>query len=135
MKRTDDITLARLDLNNALDFVGNPGLCQVSRCCLGASDAVCVPSRSSGLTSFLARSPGCFIYHRCHNLLPRLAQICMYTSLILAMAPWTFWKLFTSLPAGFNGCAGAGSVIFACAAILLVLDSIATPMAFMRKCV
>ena len=59
----------------------------------------------------------------------------MYTSLILAMAPWTFWKLFTSLPAGFNGCAGACSTIFACAATLLVLDSIATPMAFMRKCV
>jgi hypothetical protein len=40
VKRTDDIALARIDLSNALGFVGNPGLCQVSRCCLGASAAV-----------------------------------------------------------------------------------------------
>jgi hypothetical protein len=75
------------------------------------------------------------MHHRCHNLLPRLAQICMYTSLVLAISPWALWKLFSSLPAGFNGFAGACSTGFACASMLLALDSIATPMAFMRKCV
>jgi hypothetical protein len=75
------------------------------------------------------------MYHRCHNMVPRLAQICMFFSIILALAPWTFWQLFTALPPGFNGAAGAASTGLACAATLLALDSVATPMAFMRKCV
>ena len=32
----DDVALARMDLDAALSFIGNPGLCQVSTCCIGA---------------------------------------------------------------------------------------------------
>ena len=74
------------------------------------------------------------MYQRCHNLVPRLAQICMYASMCLALAPWAAWKMFSSLPPGFNGLAGVLSAFWACSALLLVLDSIATPMAFMKKC-
>jgi hypothetical protein len=55
--------------------------------------------------------------------------------MVLAMAPWALWKLFANLPPGFNGVAGVGAAAFSAAALLLALDAVATPMAFMRKCV
>ena len=129
VERTDDTANARFELDAALDFTGNPALCQVSRCCLGACASTQVNVRSRVL-----HAPGCYMYQRCHNLLPRLAQICMYASMCLALAPWAAWKMFSSLPPGFNGLAGVLSAFWACSALLLVLDSIATPMAFMKKC-
>jgi hypothetical protein len=77
---------------------------------------------------------GCYIHQRCHNLLPRLAQVALYIATVLALAPWAFWKFFDTLPDGFNGVAGVGAAAAACAALLLTLDGIATPLAFMRKC-
>jgi ABC-type phosphate transport system permease subunit len=66
-------------------------------------------------------------------VLPRLAQICIFTAMVLAMAPWALWKMFANLPPGFNGVAGVGAAFFSSAALLLALDAVATPMAFMRK--
>jgi hypothetical protein len=78
---------------------------------------------------------GCYIHQRCHNVLPRLAQICMFCALLLGIAPWALWKMFAALPPGFNGVAGVFAAAWAATSMLLVLDCIATPLAFMRKCV
>ena len=37
VERKDDVRLARADLDAALDFTGNFTMCQVSKCCIGAS--------------------------------------------------------------------------------------------------
>jgi len=110
VERTDDVQLARLELDAALDFLGHPCLGQVGRCCLG-----------------------CYVHQRCHNLLPRLAQICLLAAASCALAPWALWKLFTNLPPGFNGVAGVAAAGWALSALLLALDAVATPLAFMRK--
>ena len=110
VERTDDVHLARCDLDAALDFTGNPGMGQVNKCCIG-----------------------CYVHQRCHNVLPRLVQICTYAALVLALAPWAFWKLFANLPPGFNGLAGCAAAGWAAGALLLALDCVATPLAFMRK--
>ena len=78
-------------------------------------------------------SSGCYIHQRCHNVVPRLAQVCMYCAVVLSLAPWAFWKLFVNLPPGFNGLAGVSAAAWASAAMLLALDSVATPLAFMRR--
>jgi len=78
-------------------------------------------------------SAGCFIYQRCHNVVPRLAQICAFTALPLACAPWAAAKVFTAMPSGFNGLAGVCAAFWAGASFFLAMDCIATPMAFMRK--
>jgi hypothetical protein len=36
VERTDDVRLARCDLDAALDFTGNHAMCQISKCCIGA---------------------------------------------------------------------------------------------------
>ena len=58
----------------------------------------------------------------------------MYAAVVLALAPWAMWKLFANLPPGFNGLAGVAAAGWASAGTLLVLDAVATPLAFMRKC-
>jgi hypothetical protein len=61
--------------------------------------------------------------------------VSLYAALILGIAPWAMMKLFTNLPPGFNGLAGVAAAGWGVSALLLVLDGIATPLAFMRKCV
>jgi hypothetical protein len=38
------------------------------------------------------------------------------------------------MPAGFNGLAGVCAAFWAGSSFFLAMDSVATPMAFMRKC-
>jgi hypothetical protein len=102
--------LARAELDTALDFTGHPATAQVGRCCLG-----------------------CFMYQRCFNVVPRLAQICILTALPTALAPWAATSLYNQMPAGFNGLTGCLAAAWSASALLLVMDCIATPMAFMRK--
>ena len=59
----------------------------------------------------------------------------MFCALVAALGPWALWKLFTAIPPGFNGAVGVAGAAWAAAAVLLALDAIATPLAFMRKCV
>ena len=57
----------------------------------------------------------------------------MFTATVLAAAPWAFWKLFVNLPPGFNGLAGVCATAWASAAMIITLDAVATPLAFMRR--
>ena len=110
MEREDNIAEARKELDLALDFKGNACTAQVGRCCIG-----------------------CYIYQRCHNVVPRLAQVCAFAAFPLACAPWAASGIFDRLGPGVNGFVGILAALWAGASFFLVLDAVATPMAFMRK--
>lgn len=57
----------------------------------------------------------------------------MFFSLAFAIAPWAAAKVFNSMPVGFNGVAGVCSACWAACGLLVVLDSVASPLAFMGK--
>ena len=133
VEREDNVAEARKELDQVLDFKGNACTAQIGRCCIGAHAQRQPMSAELHLLTALPWHPGCYIYQRCHNVLPRLAQVCTFAAFPLACAPWAASGIFDKLGPGVNGCAGILAAIWAGAAFFLVLDAVATPMAFMRK--